>query len=68
MIVATSPLVPFALALRAWRRVRSMVEHRGRFLRALPAFLVLAGCWAVGEAVGAVGGAPAPRRPVPRPA
>jgi len=68
MIVATSPLVPFALALRAWRRVRSMVEHRGRFLRALPAFLVLAGCWAVGEAVGAVGGAPAPSRPVPRPA
>jgi len=68
MIIAATPLVPFALALRAWRRVRPMVEHRGRFLRALPAFLVLAGCWAVGEAVGAVGGAPAPSRAVPRPA
>ncbi|HTK54450.1 MAG TPA: glycosyltransferase [Gemmatimonadaceae bacterium] len=68
MIVAGTPLVPFALALRAWRRVRPMVEHRGRFLRALPAFLVLAGCWAVGEAVGAIGGAPAPSGPVPRPA
>ena len=68
MIVAGTPLVPFALALRAWRRVRPMVEHRGRFLRALPAFVVLAGCWAVGEAVGAVGGGPAPSRVVPRPA
>ena len=68
MIVVGTPLVPFALALRAWRRMRSMVEHRGRFLRALPAFLLLAGCWAVGEAVGALGGAPAPRRVVPRPA
>jgi len=67
LIVVGTPLVPFALALRAWRRVRPMVEHRGRFLRALPAFLVLAGCWAVGEAVGAVGGAPAPS-PLPRPA
>ena len=68
MIVASAPLVPFALALRAWRRVRPMVEHRGRFLRSLPTFLVLASCWAVGEAVGAVRGAPAPSRPVPSPA
>jgi len=67
MIVAGTPLVPFALALRAWRRVRPMLQHRGRFLRALPAFLVLAGCWAVGEAVGAVSGARAPS-PFPRPA
>jgi glycosyltransferase involved in cell wall biosynthesis len=66
MIVAGTPLVPFALALRAWRRVRPMVEHRGRFVRALPAFLVLATCWAVGEAVGAIGGAPAPSGSVPR--
>jgi len=68
MIVAGTPLVPFALALRAWRRVRPMAGHRGRFVRALPAFLVLASCWAVGEAVGAIGGAPAPSGPVPRPA
>src|SRR5436190_1769652 len=34
MIVAGTPLVPFALALRAWRRVRPMVEHRGRFVHA----------------------------------
>ena len=61
-IVALSPLVPAALAMRTWRRVRSAASHRRRFLRALPAFLVLAGMWAIGEAVGAVSGAPAPRR------
>ena len=61
-IVALSPLVPAALAVRTWRRVRSVGPHRRRFLRALPAFLVLAGMWAIGEAVGALTGAPAPRR------
>jgi glycosyltransferase involved in cell wall biosynthesis len=65
MVIAATPLVPFALAARAWRRVRPHASHRGRFLRALPAFLALATCWAIGEAVGAVGGAPASHRPSP---
>lgn len=68
MVVAATPVVPFALAARAWRRVRPLASHRGRFLRALPAFLALATCWAIGEAVGAIGGAPASRRPSPLPA
>jgi hypothetical protein len=67
-VVAAAPLVPFALAARVWRRVRPMAAHRGRFLRALPVFLTLAACWAIGEAVGAIGGAPASRRPSPVPA
>jgi glycosyltransferase involved in cell wall biosynthesis len=68
MVVAVAPLVPFALAARVWRRVRSQMPHRGRFLRALPVFLALATCWAIGEAVGAVGGPPASHRPSPVPA
>ena len=67
-IVAASPLVPFALAARAWRRVRSVGPHRSRFLRALPMFIVLATMWAVGEAVGAMSGAPASGRAAPLPA
>ena len=67
-IVALSPLVPAALALRTWRRVRSAALHRGRFLRAMPAFLALAAMWAVGEAVGAITGAPGRRRPAAVPA
>jgi hypothetical protein len=68
VVVAAAPLVPFALAARVWRRVRPAAAHRRRFLRALPAFLALATCWAIGEAVGAIGGAPASRRPSPVPA
>ena len=68
MIVVAAPLVPLALAARVWRRVRPLVSHRGRFVRSLPAFLALAAAWAVGEAVGAVSGAPAPHRPAPIPA
>jgi glycosyl transferase family 2 len=67
-IVAAAPVVPLALALRTWRRVRSASNHRSRFLRALPAFLVLASMWAVGEAVGAMAGGPESRRPAPLPA
>ena len=67
-IVLAFPLVPFALAARTWRRVRSRAVHRSRFLRALPQFLVLASLWAVGEAVGALSGAAAPRRTAPVPA
>jgi hypothetical protein len=67
-IVASSPLVPAALALRTWRRVRSDARHRRRFLRSLPVFLALAMCWAAGEALGALSGAPAVRRPTAVPA
>jgi hypothetical protein len=68
MIVVATPLVPFALALRGWRRVRRSPSHRGRFLRALPVFVTLATFWAIGEAVGAITGAPASRRPAMLPA
>ena len=61
-IVAVAPLVPAALAVRTWRRVRSAPAHRARFLRSLPAFLALAAMWAAGEAVGAMTGAPGSRR------
>jgi len=67
-VVAAFPLVPFALAARTWRRVRSTPVHRSRFLRALPLFLVLAFMWAFGEAVGALSGSPVSRRPSPVPA
>jgi glycosyltransferase involved in cell wall biosynthesis len=67
-VVLGFPLVPFALAARTWRRVRSTAAHRSRFLRALPVFLALAFMWAAGEAVGAMSGAPTSRRPDPVPA
>jgi hypothetical protein len=64
-VVLAFPLVPFALAARTWRRVRPISEHRSRFLRALPLFLALAFMWALGEAVGALSGAPASRGTAP---
>jgi glycosyltransferase involved in cell wall biosynthesis len=64
-VVFATPVVPFALALRVWRRVRPVARHRQRFLRSLPVFLVLATMWALGEAVGALAGAPSPRRAAP---
>ena len=68
LLIASAPAVPFALAARSWRRVRSIPAHRSRFLRALPVFLALATMWAAGEAVGAMTGAPLSRRPAPVPA
>ena len=68
LLIAGAPAVPFALAARTWRRVRSIPEHRRRFVRALPVFLALATLWAAGEAVGALVGAPLSRRPAPVPA
>jgi len=67
-VVAASPLVPALLAARTWRRVRLLGPHRARFLRALPVFVTLAASWALGEAVGALVGAPAQRRAAPVPA
>ena len=68
LLAATSPLVPFALASRVWRRVRGIEEHRVRFLRSLPQFMVLACVWAAGEALGAIAGPEAGRQSSPLPA
>jgi hypothetical protein len=56
VLAASSPLVPFALAARVWRRVRDIADHRARFIRSLPQFMALACVWAAGEAVGAIAG------------
>jgi hypothetical protein len=53
-IVLASPLVPFMLAVRIGRRVMRIARYRVRFLLVLPLILVLAACWAFGEAVGAM--------------
>jgi glycosyl transferase family 2 len=67
-IVAGAPAVPIALALRAWRRVRGLPSHRTRFVRSLPVFLALATSWAMGEAIGALAGAPISQRTAAAPA
>lgn len=54
--VATAPLVPFVLAARARKRVWPHAAHRLRFAKAAPTFLLLAGAWAAGEAIGALAG------------
>ena len=66
-VAAASPLVPFALASRVWRRVRHLDGHRARFMRSLPQFLLLASAWAAGEAVGAVMGPEGARSSAPLP-
>jgi hypothetical protein len=53
-IAAAAPFVPPLLALRAARRVLPLEAHRMRFVGALPVFMLLAGAWAFGEAVGAM--------------
>lgn len=53
-IVLKSFLVPFVLAARAGRRVMPTPYYRIRFLVALPLILLVAGCWAAGEAAGAM--------------
>ena len=68
LLAAASPLVPFALASRVWRRVRGIAEHRTRFVRSLPQFMVLACLWAAGEALGAIAGPEAGRQSSPLPA
>ena len=65
VILLAAPVVPLLLAARVWQRVRAFENHRRRFLRALPQFIALAAAWAAGEALGALLGAPAARRPTP---
>jgi hypothetical protein len=55
-IVLAAPLVPFVLAMRAARRVAASHRDTMRLITALPWFIVLAACWAAGEAWGALRG------------
>ena len=64
-IVLAAPAVPVLLAARVWQRVKASANHRRRFLRSLPQFLTLAASWAAGEALGALLGFSAVRRPTP---
>ena len=64
-ILLAAPVVPVLLAARVWQRVRASANHRRRFLRSLPQFMALAASWAAGEALGALLGFPAVRRPTP---
>ena len=61
-IALASPVVPFVLMTRAARRAWPFKEYRTKLLGSLPAFAWLAGCWALGEAVGAVEAGIANRR------
>lgn len=61
-IVVGSVAVPFLLALRAGRRVMGIAAYRTKYLVALPLTLVIAACWAAGEAVGAMEASVADRR------
>jgi hypothetical protein len=51
-MVLGAPLVPFVLLGRVARRVAGAPAHRLPFVSSLGAFLVLAGAWAAGEAIG----------------
>jgi hypothetical protein len=61
-IAGGSPLVPFVLLSRIARRVSRRPEYRKRFIASIPYILVLATCWASGEAAGAIDGPIADRR------
>jgi hypothetical protein len=60
-IAIASPLVPFVLFARAARRAWPGKQYRRRLIRSVPAFAVLSASWALGEAVGAIGGSSAHR-------
>jgi hypothetical protein len=55
-IALASPLVPFVLFARAARRAWPNKRYRFRLITAAPAFALLSTSWAIGEAVGAIGG------------
>jgi len=61
-ILVGSVLVPFVLAARAGSRVLGSAAYRMRFIVALPLILVIASCWAAGEAAGAMEASVADRR------
>lgn len=60
-IALASPLVPFVLFARAARRAWPNRQYRRKLIRSVPAFAVLSASWALGEAVGAIGGGVAHR-------
>jgi hypothetical protein len=53
-IFGASPAVPFVLLIRSWKRVSRFSPYRGKFIRSLPLILLIAFCWAIGEATGAL--------------
>lgn len=55
-IALASPLVPLVLFVRAARRAWPTKRYRLRLITAAPAFALLSASWAIGEAVGAIGG------------
>lgn len=60
-IVLASPIIPFVILARIWRRAARRSEYRGRFFAAIPLILLLASAWAAGEAAGALRGSRAHR-------
>ena len=61
-IVLASVVVPFILPIRAGRRVLGNDRYRMRFIVALPFMILIAACWAAGEAAGAMEASVADRR------
>jgi hypothetical protein len=51
-----APLVPFILLARIAQRLRGRPEYQKRFITCIPYILILATCWASGEAAGAIDG------------
>jgi hypothetical protein len=60
-IALASPLVPFVLFARAARRAWPNKQYRRQLIASVPAFAVLSASWALGEAIGAIGGSVADR-------
>lgn len=60
-IALASPLVPFVLFARAARRAWPNRQYRKKLITSVPAFAALSASWAIGEAVGAIGGSVAHR-------
>jgi hypothetical protein len=58
--ILLSPLIPLVIVTRVARKVLGGGRNRLRFLAALPAFVLLAGVWSLGELLGYVTGSPAP--------
>lgn len=55
LLIASSPLVPFALVTRIARRATGDRQSTARFVRAAPVVVLMSIAWAAGEAAGAFG-------------
>ncbi len=60
-IAVASPIVPFVLFARAASRAWPNRQYRTKLISSFPAFAMLSAAWALGEAVGAIGGGGADR-------